>query len=493
MRQSGRFDHTGVKRSASRDIVILTIPETTNETMIDTAPHAALLTDQYCLTMAQVFWRQGRDETVSFEMFVRSLKQRGYLVAAGLQTVLDYLADWRFTDADIAHLRTLRGPDGLNGLFDEGFLAYLAELRFTGQVDALAEGTVIGAQTPILRVTAGRIQATIVESVILSIVNHQTMIASKAARIVQAADGRACWDFSLRRLHGPGAALATARAARIAGFAGTATVEAGKLGIPTTGTMAHQFIMAYGEAAEQQAFEDFLLAYPDGTTLLIDTYDTRRGVERAIAASIATAVKLRAVRLDSGDLLELSKFCRERLDAAGMTDTVIFATNDLDEHKIQALLAAGAPIDAFGAGTMLGTSYDAPALGGVYKIVAEVAQDGTEAVYMKKAPGKQTDPGRHQVWRTAAGDVLSLADETLDGVPLMQPVMADGVQITEPESLQVMHERVLAGLAELPQAARRLQDPEGPALKRTRAVWELRERLGDPEAAERLADEELVA
>lgn len=457
--------------------------------MISTAPHAALLTDQYCLTMAQAFWRQQRDETVSFELFVRSVKRRGFLVTAGLQTALDYLSDWAFSAEDIEFLRSIPAPGSGSRLFEEEFLQYLAELRFSGEIWALPEGTIIAPQTPMLRVTASRIQATIIESALLSIINHQTLIATKAARIVWAAGGRPVWDFSLRRLHGPGAALATARAAYIAGFAGTATVEAGKGGIPTAGTLAHQFIMAFGEEREQEAFEAFLLAYPDGTSLLIDTYDTRRGIERAIAASIATGVKLRAVRLDSGDLGALAQYCRARLDEAGMNDTTVFATNDLDEYRIEQLLGDGAPIDAFGVGTMLSAQGDAPAaMGGVYKIVAETDDTGREHTYMKKAPGKQTDPGRHQVWRTADGDILTLADEQVEGaIPLLRRVVTDGVQITAPEDFAVMRQRVADQIAQLTPDQLRLVDPKPAQLKRSQAVWQMRAALGDVEASPHLA------
>lgn len=435
----------------------------------------ALLTDQYTLTMAQSFWRNGQaEERASFELFVRRLPvDRGYLIAAGLETALEYLREWRFRDEDLEHLFGL-------GIFDPEFLRYLRDLRFTGDVYAVPEGTAIGAQAPILRIDAPRVQATIVESVLLSIVNHQTMIATKAARIVDAAAGRPVWDFSLRRLHGPDAAFGVARAAYIAGFAGTATVAAGReLGIPTTGTMAHHFVQSFGPADEHRAFEQFLRDYPEMGVLLVDTYEPRAGIENAIAAAKATGVRLRGLRLDSGDLAELARYARRRLDEEGMSETLVLASNDLDEHRIAELLAAEAPIDAFGVGTMLGTCADAPALGGVYKLVEQKTADERPACVMKMARNKATDPGRHQLWRTAPDMfVLGMNDEPApDGAePLLDRVVEAGRILPLP-TLEEIRERCRREVEALPADVRALREPRRIAMERTEALTELIEQI----------------
>lgn len=391
-----------------------------------------LLTDHYTLVMAQSFWRHGAaEEGTAFDLFVRELPpSRNYLVAAGLADLLEYLEGFSFGKSDIDYLRS-------TGIFEGAFLEYLRNLRFSGTVRAIPEGTVIPAKAPILSVRAERAQTAIIEPALLAIVNHQTMIASKAARIVEAARGRTVSDFSLRRLHGPMASLGVARAAYIAGVAGTSTVAAGRnYGIPTGGTMAHHYIQSFGPGCEQQAFEQFLSDYPDENILLVDTWDTIEGVRRAIAASRATGVTLRGIRLDSGDLIKLSKECRRILDAEGCPGTAIFASGDLDEYRIRELLDAGAPVDSFGAGTMLGTSADAPYLGGVFKLVAQgPAPDGTAdparlTPMMKLSVDKETDPGEHQLWRTDDRRfVLGLIDENPpsgEAVPLLETVMRSG-------------------------------------------------------------------
>jgi nicotinate phosphoribosyltransferase len=323
------------------------------------------------------------------------------------------------------------------------------------------------------------VEATLVESALLALLNHQTMIASKAARVVAAARGRAVWDFSLRRLHGPEAALGVARAAYIAGCAGTATVAAGaRLGIPTTGTMAHHFVLAFGEDGEQAAFEQFLGDYPGRAVLLVDTWDTQRGVDRAIAASRATGVPLGGVRLDSGDIAALARFARARLDAAGLPGAQIFASGDLDEYRISALLDAGAPLDAFGVGTMLGTSADAPSMGGVYKLV-EQSVGGASVPAMKRSADKETDPGRHQVFHTGGGDTVALHDEAWAGEPLLAPVMAHGEVVAELPTLQQIRERCRARVAALPQAVRDIEDPQPWTVQRSPGLLALRRRLAE--------------
>ena len=430
--------------------------------------------DQYELTMAQAFLHGGLDGEVSFELFVRSLPPgRGYLVAAGLEQALAYLEGLRLEPADLEWLAR-------QGIYQGDFIDHLSRLRFTGRVEAIAEGTVIGAEVPLLRVTARRIEATLVESALLAIVNHQTLIATKAARIVDAAAGRPVWDFSLRRLHGPDAALGVARAAYIAGAAGTATAVAGRrLGIPTTGTMAHHYVLAFGPAGERAAFESFLREYPGLAVLLVDTYDVERGVANAIAASRAAGVTLAGIRIDSGDLAEHARSARRMLDAAGLRVTRILASNDLDEYRIDALVRAGAPVDGFGVGTMLGTSADAPALGGVYKLVAQ-CEEGVDRPVMKLSAAKRTDPGVHQVFREPGrGDVLALVDETLPGEPLLHRVMEAGRTCVTLPPLEVIRVHCLAEREALPAAVRRIDDPQAWPVRRSPRLLALRASLGD--------------
>ncbi|HEV7679676.1 MAG TPA: nicotinate phosphoribosyltransferase [Candidatus Dormibacteraeota bacterium] len=434
----------------------------------------ALHTDEYALTMAQSFLHHGQTGAVSFEMTVRTLPPvRGYLVAAGLEQVLAYLRSLRYS---AAQLEFLSGQ----GIYSGEFLDHLAGLRFSGDVDAMAEGTPFGAGEPLLRITAPRIEATLVESTLLALVNHQSTIASKASRIVTAARGRLVWDFSLRRLHGPEAGVGVARAAYLAGCAGTATVAAGeRFGIPTTGTMAHHFVLAFGEDGEQAAFEQFLRDYPGRAVLLVDTYDTVRGVRRAIAAARATGVPLAGVRLDSGDIAELARQARVLLDEAGMCGALIIASGDLDEYRIDALLSGDdpAPLDAFGVGTMLGTSPDAPSIGGIYKLV-EQSLGGEMTPTMKLSAAKQTDPGAHQVFRFADRDVVALRDEQLDGEPLLGQAMRGGEVVAELPSLQEIRLRCQALVAALPDDVRRIAEPRHWTVERSPQLLALRERMG---------------
>lgn len=432
----------------------------------------ALHCDEYLLTMAQSFWRHGDDAECVFELAVRALPpQRAYLVAAGLEPALDYLTDLRF---DAGMLEWL----GRSGGYDAGFLDHLRGLRFTGAVDAIGEGTVVGAGAPLLRITARRIEATLLESALLAIVNHEVMVASKAARVVEAARGRPVWDFSLRRLHGPDAGLGVARAAYIAGCAGTATVAAGRrYGIPLTGTMAHQYVVGFGPGGERAAFERFLGDYPERPTLLVDTYDTRRGVENAIAASRATGVALGAVRLDSGDLDRLSREARALLDGAGMPATRIIVSGDLDEWRIDRLVRGGAPVDSFGVGTMLGTSADAPHLNGVYKMVALRGPGGELSAVMKWSSAKVSDPGVHQVFRSAGGDTIALDGEALEGRPLLAPVMRGGRLVAPPPPLDAIRERCRRERDALPREARRLDGFREWRVGRSAALLRLRREL----------------
>jgi nicotinate phosphoribosyltransferase len=318
-----------------------------------------LTTDLYELAMAAAYFDNGINQRAVFDLFIRRLpERRSYLIAAGLEQALDYLSTLSFTADQIEYLREHSSFQNASAEFFD----YLSRFRFTGDVWAMPEGTAVFAMEPLLRVNAPIIEAQIIETFLLSTINFQTMIASKASRIVRAAEGRSVIEFGTRRAHGTEAGLFAARAAYIGACVGTSNVEAGHLfGIPTFGTLAHSFIMSFDR--EDDAFRAFLKVFPKTATVLVDTYDTIRAVKR-LARDFGPAIQ--AVRLDSGDLLELSKQVRQILDDAGMTGTKIFASGDLNEYKIADLISRGAQIDSFGVGTELATSYDAPDLSGVY-------------------------------------------------------------------------------------------------------------------------------
>jgi len=419
-----------------------------------------LLVDLYELTMMQAYHTYGMDERATFDLFVRRLPQcRNFLLVAGLGTVLELLEGLSFGDDDLAYLES-------TCLFERDFLDQLRGFRFTGDVDAMPEGTVAFALEPLLRVTAPLPQAQLVETLLMNQLHLQTLLASKAARVLLGARGRRVVDFGLRRMHGADAGLAGARAYWIAGLAATSNVLAGRrYGIPITGTMAHSFIQALDD--EMEAFRRFSAVYPE-TVLLVDTYDTLEGVEEAIrlATDLGKECRLRGIRLDSGDLAALSREARRRLDQAGLASLKIFASGDLDEYRITHLLADGAPIDAFGVGTRMGTSADAPSLDLAYKL-AELEGLGR----LKLTANKDTWPGVKQVWRrrhddgTPLGDTLGLADEDHPGEPLLVPVMRGG-QRTEAgrETLAASRRRAGDEVARLPERLRRLEpaDPSYP-------------------------------
>jgi len=419
----------------------------------------ALLTDLYELTMARSYLRGGRNEPSTFDLFVRSLPpRRGFLVSAGLDTVLTYLERVRFSDGAIAYLRTLH-------LFDEAFLRYLRTFTFTGDVRAIPEGEVVFPPEPLLEITAPRIDAQIVETFLLNQINFQTMVASKAARIVLAARGRSVVDFSPRRDHGTDAAMKVARCSYLAGCAGTSNVLAGMAyGIPVSGTMAHSYVMSFDD--ELEAFRAYARHFPEHCLLLIDTYDTVQGARNAaiVAAELqARGHRLRGVRLDSGDLADLSHKVRRILDDAGFPSVRILASGDLNEDKIRDLLDANAPIDMFGVGTEMGVSYDAPALGGVYKLVED-----TRGYRIKRSTGKVTLPGRKQVWRVSRDgqmveDVIALHDEPAPAGarPLLAEVLRGGTRIWS-ESLEDGRQRCRDRMASLPAVLRMLDAARNP-------------------------------
>jgi nicotinate phosphoribosyltransferase len=381
---------------------------------------SALFTDLYELTMARAYDAEGMEAPAVFELFFRKMpEERNYLVAAGLEDVLAYLEDLHVTDDDLDYLRGL-------GLFSEPFLARLEKLHFAGDVYAVAEGTVVFPNEPLVQVVAPILEAQLVETLVLNQVHCQTVLASKASRVVTAAAGRAVVDFGSRRAHGADAAVKVARTSYLAGAAGTSNVLAGKLyGIPVFGTMAHSYIQAHDDEAE--AFTAFARLFPE-TTLLVDTYDTLEGVRKVIDLSrkLADNFRVRGVRLDSGDLGELARQTRQLLDAAGLKDIRIFASSGLDEHELARLVAAGAPIDVFGVGTKLAVAEGAAHLDMAYKLVEYAGRPRT-----KLSSKKVIYPGRKQVFRRVeagrmVGDVIGRHEERLGGEPLLQPVMRGG-------------------------------------------------------------------
>ncbi|MFZ5426956.1 MAG: nicotinate phosphoribosyltransferase [Thermodesulfobacteriota bacterium] len=412
---------------------------------------SALFTDLYELTMARAYHGADMDQEAVFELFFRHMPEnRGFALAAGLEDVLSYLESWRFQESDLDHL------SGLD-LFPAAFLERLSSLRFTGDVRAVPEGTAVFPGEPIVQVTAPLIQAQMVETFLINQVHYQCVVAAKAARVVLAARGRAVVDFGSRRAHGADAALKAARCAWLAGCAGTSNVLAGRLhGVPVVGTMAHSFVQAHRD--EYAAFRDFARFYPE-TTLLVDTYDTLEGVENVVrlAGELGEDFKIRAVRLDSGDLGALARDCRERLDAAGLRGVRIFASGELDEYAVEELLGAGAPIDGFGVGTRMVVSSDAPDLDMAYKLVSYGGR-GRAKLSQRKA----MYPGAKQARRFSEGgrftrDLVCRADEDPGGEPLLRLVMRGGERTPQGrEPLCVCRERAASQLAALPDGVKRL-------------------------------------
>lgn len=450
--------------------------------MTDAPRHSALFTDLYELTMAAAYFENDFQAKASFELFVRALpRARGYLLAAGLEQALEFLETVRFSPEDIGFLR--QHPVFTH--ISDDFFDYLRGFRFSGEVWALPEGIPVFGEEPLLRVTAPIIEAQVVETFLLATLTFQTNIASKAARIAAAAQGRNVVEFGSRRAHGPDAGVLAARAAYIGGCSGSSNVEAGRrFGIPTFGTLAHSFVMAYDD--EEESFVEFDRLFPEHAVLLVDTYDTLAAIDKIVNAGL----RPRSVRLDSGDLVELSREVRRRLDQAGLKDTHIFASGDLDEFAISDLLERGARIDAFGVGTALATSEDAPALGGVYKLVD--VQSGTRHSYRAKfSEEKVTYPGRKQVFRfsDAAGkyreDVVACETERYpDAQPLLICVMREGKCILPQPSLSEIRERAREEMARFPQAVRHLQQWENYPVRFSaelqRLLEEVRKRVHRP-------------
>jgi nicotinate phosphoribosyltransferase len=415
---------------------------------------SALLTDLYQLTMLQGYVEQGMEDTAVFEFFSRQLPPtRGFLMAAGLEQVLDFLERVRFTPQELDWLAQ-------SGRFSRDFIDYLERLRFAGDVHAMAEGTIFFPPEPIIRVTAPLPQAQLIETRLINLLHFQTLIASKAARAVLVARGKGLIDFGLRRAHGAEAGVLAARACYLAGFAGSATVLAGLLyGVPLYGTMAHSFVQAHDDEAE--AFEHFASAQPDNVVFLIDTYDTEAGAEKVVALAPRLRqkdIRIKGVRLDSGDLADLARKVRRILDAGGLTEARIVASGNLDEEAVQTLVESGSPIDDFAIGTRLDTSVDTPYLDCAYKLEEYAGQ-----ARRKRSTGKATWPGRKQVYRQLgpdgrmAGDVVTLDDDPQQGEPLLRLVMHAGQRLYPALPLSVVRQHAAAELARLPAHLRRLE------------------------------------
>ena len=420
----------------------------------------ALLTDLYELNMAASYLRRGMTGPATFSLYIRNLPEhRGFLVAAGLDACLRALESFSFDEDELTYLRAIG--------FDEHEIEAFRPVRFDGEVWAVPEGRIVHADEPVMEVTASLPVAQLVESLLLNQVTLHTTVASKAARYRLAAPGKDLVDFALRRTHGAEAAMAVARASAIVGFTATSNVEAARrYGLQVAGTMAHSFIEAF--PTEVEAFRAFAEDHPDRTTFLVDTYDTANGVRNAIAVvrelGLTEGI---GVRLDSGDLDRLSREARALLDRAGLHEARVFASGGLDEHEVERLVHAGAPVDAFGIGTQMGVSADAPFVDSVYKLAEFEGRP-----VLKLSADKATAPGRKQVWRGDAGDLLALRDEPGPNrsAAMLQPVMRDGIRTHPAPSLDDMRARFDADLETLPAAATSLRDPRPVTARHSEAL-----------------------
>lgn len=451
-------------------------------------PSMTLLTDLYQLTMAYGYWKSGMAEKESvFNLFFRKNPfGGGYAVAAGLEYVMDYLHDFQPDESDIAYLATLTGNDG-KPLFEQGFLDYLLDLRFTCDVDAIPEGTIVFPHEPLVRIRGPLLQAQLVETPLLTMLNFQTLIATKSARIRTVAGTDQVLEFGLRRAQGIDGGLSATRAAYVGGCDATSNVLAGKLfGIPVRGTHAHSWVMAFD--TEREAFETYAQAMPNNCVFLVDTYDTLEGVRHAVEVGKIlrkTGHELYGIRLDSGDLAQLSKDARQILDEGGFPKAVIVASNDLNDDSMADLKANGAKITVWGVGTKLATAYDQPALGGVYKLAAIRGEDGEWDYKVKLSEEliKVSNPGLLQVRRLMkdgkmVGDILWNEEQGMQGTQLMDavtpglahaipshdfaedllvPVLRDGKAVYSNPILAEVRQRTLAQLSALPAETLRLK------------------------------------
>ncbi len=417
----------------------------------------ALLTDLYELTMAQAYWRAGVTDPATFSLFFRGYpRNRSYYVFAGLEDILDYLENFQFTSADIDYLRTL-------DRFGDEFIEYLAELRFTGDVRSMKEGTVCFGDEPVLEVRAPIIEAQIAETFLLNRATFQSTVATKASRVVHAAAGRSVVDFAARRTQGTDAAMKVARTGYLAGYQATSNVKAGAVyGIPVVGTMAHSFIMAFD--SEIEAFRAYTHAFPDYATLLVDTYDTLRGVRNAIEVGRELESEghvLRGVRIDSGDLAYLGREARKILDEEGFKDVGVFASGGLDEYEVDRLARDGTPFEGYGVGTKAGTSADAPYLDSAYKLVEYAGRP-----VLKLSSKKQSLAGCKQVYRTYSRDgsyekdTIALISEdppSKNAKPLLEDVMTEGARIGDSPALNDLREEHAQEFTRLPPRYKALQ------------------------------------
>ena len=412
-----------------------------------------LITDFYQLAMLHAYFDLEMEDTAVFELFVRRLPpERNFLMVAGLAQVLDFLENLQFQPEELDYLAS-------ESRFKPAFVDHLADFRFTGDVHAMAEGTVFFAEEPVLRITAPISQAQLIETRVINILHMQTLVASKASRFILAAQGRRIVDFGLRCSHGAEAGVFAARASYLAGLDGTATVMAGmRFGIPTMGTMAHSFIQAHDD--EATAFANFARSQPGNVTLLVDTYDIGAATKKVVSLADELAKSgavINAVRIDSGDLGEASKLVRNTLDDGGYPDIRIIVSGSLDEHRVFRLLQEGAPIDGFGVGTNLDVSPDVPVLDCVYKL-----QEYAGKARRKRSASKHTWPGAKQVYRrfSDAGvmreDTVTLADDPQSGEPLLEPVMKNGKRLCVSPGLDVVRSHAAKNLDQLPQNLRKL-------------------------------------
>lgn len=435
----------------------------------------ALLNDLYQLTMAQAYLNSHKIEQATFSLFVRSYPpNRGYLVSAGLHDVLEYLENFAFDRAALEYLRSQH-------LFTDEFLGFLQNIRFTGDVWALPEGQLFFKDEPILEVTAPIIEGQLVETFIINQINLQSLIATKAARCVHAAAGRAVVDFALRRTHGIDAGMKVARSSYLAGFTGTSNVAAGKkYGIPTVGTMAHSFVMSFED--EIDAFRSYVASFPGSSVLLIDTYDTIVGARNAAVVASEMAARgqrLQGVRIDSGDLSKLAIKVRKILDDAGLSDVKIIGSGGLDEYDLAQLSSAEIPYDSYGMGTKMGTSSDAPWSDMAYKLVEYAGKP-----VLKRSPGKGSWPGAKQLFRYKKSqgqfvkDIVGLREEHIDGAEaLLTKVMESGKIVVTLPSLAQSRSRLTRELGELDGATKAIRDPVQYPVEFTPKLLRLREEI----------------
>ena len=433
-------------------------------------PSSALLTDLYQLTMLQGYFDQRMEESAVFEFFVRKLpRSRNFLIAAGLEQALEFLESLRFTAAELDWIAK-------HGPFRPAFVRYLESFRFTGDVHAMAEGTIFFPNEPILRVTAPIAQAQLAESRLINLLHFETLIASKAARSVLMAPDKLLVDFGLRRAHGAEAGLLAARASYLAGFAGSATVLAAPLyGIPVYGTMAHSFVQAHDD--ESAAFEHFARALPENVVLLIDTYDTEAAARKVVELAPKLSrdgIKIKGVRLDSGDLADHAFKVRRILDAGALRDVTIFASGSVDEYLLEQLREKNAPIDGFGIGTHMDTSADAPYLDCAYKLVEYAGR-----ARRKRSEGKVLWPGAKQVLRTydeaglMVGDTLTLESDAREEASLIAPVMKQGRRLAAPVPLRQSRALALEQLARLPSGLKKLEPAPAYPVRVSEAIQSL--------------------